>query len=890
MKRFLLDLQPQADPAAIIEQNDVRFSVLTSRLMRLEYSPEGVFEERPSQAFWYRRQPVPEFQTSARGGQLLIETEHLRLCYHAGGNGFTPQNLSIEQKTNGEIWRYGDQDRGNLLGTIRTLDRVCGKTNLEPGLLSRTGWTLVDDTDSLVFNAQGWLEPRSSAPGMQDLYFFGYGHDYQACLRDFSQVAGPTPLVPRWALGNWWSRYWEYTQKELLALMAAFQAKDVPLSVCIIDMDWHITDTGNESSGWTGYTWNRDLFPAPGRLLQTLHEKDLKIALNLHPAEGVHPHEEMYAQMAERMGIDPGSGTPVPFDLTDAKFVEAYFELLHHPQEALGIDFWWLDWQQGAETKLRNLDPLWWLNHLHSYDLGRDGTKRPFIFSRWGGLGNHRYPIGFSGDTVVSWESLAFQPYFTATAANVGYGWWSHDIGGHMGGIEDAELYTRWVQFGVFSPILRLHSTKNPFHERHPWGYDAQTFQIVRDAMQLRHALIPYLYSMAWRNHREALAPVQSMYHHSPEREEAYACPQQYTFGTELIAAPFTAPAEGATGLSRQVVWLPQGDWFHFFSAEHYQGGRWYALYGDLGDMPVFAKAGAIVPLGPKQGWGNVPNPDELHVHLFPGADNEFTLYEDDGGTSAYLEGEYCLTKLIQKWNGDRLSFRIEAPSGTYGRVLPDARKYSLYIHAIQEPVDVRVLVQGLEIAIDSKYDQDRETLTLDNIVLRQTDDLRLEMRSKGASLLAKRDRTAEKIFKMLKAFRLDTWQKQRIFKQLKTTQFDHKVLSRNTNQLCSSQTRALLEVLCQAGVHFVDTTSEPEYWVLWNNLEDADMRYTHKQWQVPERSWKEPLFEVQQGIIPRFKRINAHVERGDDPEEWFHVCQNELVVDITDILRLTMS
>jgi hypothetical protein len=150
-----------------------------------------------------------------------------------------------------------------------------------------------------------------------------------------------------------------------------------------------------------------------------------------------------------------------------------------------------MDWQQGRRTAGSDLDPLWWLNHLHFLDLGRNPARRSFAFSRWGGLGSHRYPVGFSGDTVVSWRSLAFQVHFTATAANVAFGWWSHDIGGHMEGIEDAELYVRWLQFGVFSPILRLHSTQNPFHERRPWGWDAQTLALARSAMRLRHALIP---------------------------------------------------------------------------------------------------------------------------------------------------------------------------------------------------------------------------------------------------------------------------------------------------------------------------------------------------------------------------------------------------------------
>jgi alpha-glucosidase (family GH31 glycosyl hydrolase) len=110
---------------------------------------------------------------------------------------------------------------------------------------------------------------------------------------------------------------------------------------------------------------------------------------------------------AETLSVDPASGEPVAFDIANPAFADAYFTILHHPHEADGVDFWWLDWQQGTQTKVQGLDPLGWLNHLHFYYLGRDGRKRPFIFSRWGGLGNHRYPIGFSGDTVVSWESLA---------------------------------------------------------------------------------------------------------------------------------------------------------------------------------------------------------------------------------------------------------------------------------------------------------------------------------------------------------------------------------------------------------------------------------------------------------------------------------------------------
>ena len=437
-KHFQIPFEPVADPAAVVLAPEVRFTVLASRLLRLEYSPDEQFEDRPTQTFWYRRQPVPPFEVARSRELLEITTEHLILRYRLGSSGFTPDSLSIELLDAGNLWRYGDTDAANLLGTARTLDQSSGRLELEPGLLSRSGWALVDDSQRPVFGAQGWVEGRSSpaSPDL-DLYFFGYGRAYLDCLRDFCRIAGAVPLIPRWALGNWWSRFWAYTQEELVALMREFEAHEVPLSVCVVDMDWHITQTGYRrtgwtgytwkheprrgeaatilregSTGWTGYTWNRELFPDPEGLMAWLHRKGLRVTLCLHPHEGVHPHESKYVEMAEAMEMDPAGQKPVPFDLPDPRFARAYFEILHHPLEQQGVDFWWIDWQQGSQTKLPGLDPLWWLNHTHFQDLGRDGIKRPFIFSRWGGLGNHRYPIGFSGDTFATWDSLA--AYFGA--------------------------------------------------------------------------------------------------------------------------------------------------------------------------------------------------------------------------------------------------------------------------------------------------------------------------------------------------------------------------------------------------------------------------------------------------------------------------------------------
>jgi alpha-glucosidase (family GH31 glycosyl hydrolase) len=499
--------------------------------------------------------------------------------------------------------------------------------------------------------------------------------------------------------------------------------------------------------------------------------------------------------MASRLGINPNMHVPVRFNIADPEFATAYFELLHHPEEERGVDFWWLDWQQGTTSGLKGLDPLWWLNHLHFHDLGRGGEKRPFIFSRWGGLGNHRYPIGFSGDTYVNWNSLAFQPYFTATAANVGYGWWSHDIGGHMFGLEEGELYARWVQFGLFSPIFRLHSTKNPFQERRPWGYDAEVLRVTREAMQLRHAFIPYLYSMAWRNHREGLSLVRPMYHEYPTEAAAYASPQQYLYGTELMAAPFTSPAHSETRLSRQAVWLPKGDWYDFFSGEYYGGGRTVVKYGRLEDIPVFAKAGAIVPLGPKVGWGGVGNPDELHLHLFAGADGRFVLYEDDGETTAYLDGVYALTEISQTWRQRELIVNIQAPTGDMLH-MPDQRSITFYFHGVREPGILALMVDGVDQKISTSYYPELERFVVQDVNLPIRANLRLELIADNNTLLSHRDRIEETCCLMLNAFHLETVTKSGIADYLPKVRTNPGLLDEFTPTLKEAQMRALLDII----------------------------------------------------------------------------------------------
>jgi len=782
----------KANPNAIIQLGPVRFTVLTARLIRMEYNPKGIFEDRPTQIFWCRECSVPEFSQTIDDRRIIIETKDLILKYQIQDLGFHENTLQIKLKDSGFVWKFSQPNNTNLKGTIRTLDQVNGQVPLNPGLIARTGWSVIDDSESLVFNDEGWLETRSTHPKAKDLYFFGYGHDYTECIVDFQRLSGNAPLLPRFVLGNWWSRYWAYHQDELIELMKEFQRRDVPLTVCIVDMDWHITDTGNESSGWTGYTWNNDLFPDPKHFLDELHRLGLKTALNLHPASGIFPHEAQYETMAQRIGVDPETKQPIPFDITDPEFTEAYFDILHHPLEDMGVDFWWLDWQQGTRTKMKGMDPLFWLNHLHFYDRARDGVTRPLILSRWGGLGSQRYPIGFSGDTYVTWETLHFLPYFTASAANVGYGWWSHDIGGHMGGVEEPELYLRWVQYGVFSPILRLHSTNNPFHERRPWGYDAETERLASQALRLRHALIPYLYTASWRNYKDGILPIRPMYHLYPGNNHAYICPNEYTFGSELIAAPFTTPRDKDTRLSRQVVWFPEGYWFDFFSGEHYQGEGWYAVYGPLERIPVCAKAGGIIPLSPSSGWDGMALPDALAIHIFPGSDNTYQLYEDDGETLAYQQGEYTLTTFKQRWSHNETSFEIEAVEGNTD-LLSEERVYKLIFHAINNPETISMMKNNKQVNVSWNYNEAHHQLIITDLILPVSSDVIIKLHH-PEKIMWLEDPRKKRLLRMLEIFRMDTYVKSSLTERIDEFMTHPMILMDYADRMKESHLLALVE------------------------------------------------------------------------------------------------
>ncbi len=710
---------PVADPRAVVLAGSARFTVLTPQLIRMEWANDGKFEDHASFAFVNRALPVPQFTRQiGPGHRVVLQTSALKLVYDpADTDGkFTADDLTVSFSLNGKevVWKPGIEDAGNLLGTARTLDTARGGVKLEPGLISRDGWTLVDDSTRPLFDsadfsfrsgeqsAWPWVMLRPAGE-RQDWYFFGYGHDYKGALRDFTRVAGKIPLPPRFAFGAWWSRYWSYSDQEFEQLLQQFQTHEIPLNVLVIDIDWHPTfnqvvgnnkvDASGHRLGWTGYSWNKLLFPDPAGFLASVHDQGLKTTLNIHPASGIQPWEDSYPAMASSMGIDPASKQYVPFDITDKKFADNYLKYVIHPLERQGIDFFWLDWQQEDATKLPGVNPTFWLNYVFFTDKERE-QKRALLFHRWGGLGNHRYQIGFSGDTISVWDSLAFQPYFTATAANVGYTYWSHDIGGHMPGAIEPELYLRWIQWGIFSPILRTHTTKNPEAERRIWAYPEPYSDLMRQGFVRRNAMQPYIYTEARKTHDTGVGFLRPLYYDWPEATEAYDAKNEYMFGDNILADPITQPVAKGSQLAQTTVWLPPGDWFEWDTGAHLQGPATLERSFSLSQIPVYVKAGSIIPMQPAAHLPNTST-EPLILSVFPMNDGQvstYRFYEDAGDTPGYEHGDSAWTPIRASLNGDGTLLNVSvAPVEGHYPGMPTERAYEVRLPGSWPPSAVSV-------------------------------------------------------------------------------------------------------------------------------------------------------------------------------------------------------
>ena len=712
-KHLIVKTAPKANPENMAFWKDYRVTVLGDRIFRLEKSENKRFRDEATTRIWFRNVAKQDFSVDATENDLTIKTSCVTLV-------IKEDREDCYAIIDGHKKALDNSE--NLKGTARTLDGYNGDTfndtgkliTLEDGVCSLSGIAVLDDSKSEVLNDCGEIEKRY-AEGT-DEYIFAFGNDYRGAIKALYAICGSVPIIPRFALGNWWSRCKKYSDEEYLICLHRFEEHEVPLSVATIDMDWHysaqldeqkgITKSGRNTPfyggncGWTGYSWNTELFPDHKKFLKQVREKGLKVTLNLHPADGVRWFEDSYSDMAKAMGKDPTVGEKIAFDIFNPVFVNAYFSVLHRPHENDGVNFWWIDWQQGTVAGSLGIDPLWALNHYHYLDNNQNGEG--LILSRYAGVGSHRYPLGFSGDTIRSWKTLQYLPCFTATASNVGYGWWSHDIGGYYDGEQNNEMYLRFVQYGIFSPISRYHSAGS--FTKEPWAYLNGACAIACDFMRFRHKLVPFLYTCAYAANKNADMLVEPLYYYHQKESEAYKYKNEYYFGKTLLVAPIVTPEE-KDGYARVNVWLPKGNWTDIFTGDMYsiekEEGEKKTLLRTLESIPVLAKSGTILPLSEDKGNGT-SNPVKMTVKVFNG-NGKFEMYED--GIESGIQGEF-FTLFETSENAAESGMKIQSlkiSSRGESAVIPKNRTISVRFENIEKG-ETSVFINGKKVENERIY------------------------------------------------------------------------------------------------------------------------------------------------------------------------------------------
>ena len=588
---FKLDNQNKfSNPKAVFKGETYRITVLSDILIRLEYDEAGIFFDNYTELVKNRNFPLIEFDVQEDNKFLVITTKHFRLQYLKEkpfvGSTFAPDsNLRINLLDTDKVWYFKHDEARNFGSVVENIDtkevyiskaeQILSENDKtksknkntkmdkirardvfvkRKGLYSTDGFVSIDDSSSLIIDNEGYL----SVPEKKriDTYVFLYRRDFGECLKDYFTLIGNPPLIPKYALGIWWYKDQRYDFDSIKDLVFNFNKYEIPVSTILLGEYWHIKDKNDDKKYVSGFTFDRDLFPNPKEFSDYLHDRGIRLGLKINPSEGIHPHEFKFQEFASELEITDNQ--TIPFNAFDKKFISAYLDKLINPLYNDGVDFFFIDYLT------RDSNQLTALNYYHINDFKKFNNNRGLELPRISGNAPASYPIYFSGETIVSWDTLKKVPELTSRAANLGLTWYSHDIGGFKEGMEDQELYLRYVQLGCFQPIFRFASTKGHYYKREPWRWDLKTFTIVKDYCTLRARLVSYLYAEGYKYHKIGTPVVQPLYYKVPEIYDEVLYCNEYYFGSELLVAPITKPKDLIMNRAIEQIYLPEGTWYDF--------------------------------------------------------------------------------------------------------------------------------------------------------------------------------------------------------------------------------------------------------------------------------------------------------------------------------------
>jgi len=660
-----------ANSENVIQGSCFRISVLTERLIRLEYHPNGIFNDLESTLIKFRNFPKAKFEHQEDGRYLVIKSKYFTLSYTKeksfdAGKVMPMANLKVDLVGTDRSWYYNHPEVKNYKGNIIAVDGSLDDAKPRNGLYSIDGFASINDSNNYVFDNDGKMYQRDGK-GI-DIYLFMYNNDFNLALRDYFTLTGYPAMIPRYALGNWWSRDLNYTSDDLREVVNNFEKSEIPLSVLLLDKGWHINNSDSNKEVRTGYTFNKELINDPAELIKELHEKNIRVGLNLNMADGIYPNEEEYSKIAAMFNITDNK--IIAFDPLNPRLLDAIYQVMVSPLTKLGIDFYWND----IDSNTLNVNKLFLVNKSLYENKNINASGHKMILARNGLIATHRYPITYTGKTIVGWEGLRKAIKHQAMAANIGVSWLSSDVNGNYGGVEEEELYVRAIEQATFGPIVRFNAPRGRYYRKEPWRWNAKTIEIVSRFLKLRHRLIPYLYTLAYNYHKKGDLVIKPLTYKYPWVYDDSTYKYEYLLGDNILVSPIITKKDTLINRTIHRVFIPEGIWYDFITGKKFPGNKEYISFYRDEDYPIFIRRGGIIPLtNDKENLNSVDNPKSLEIHIFPGESNTFNLYEDKDDN----EDKHLITQIDYNYLPSNYTVIIRNLEGDRG-VVSDKRNYKI--------------------------------------------------------------------------------------------------------------------------------------------------------------------------------------------------------------------
>lgn len=660
------DLIPEAKN--IITGDKYRFSILSPRLIRIEYNKDNIFENRATSLVVKRNFGPTNFNIEQTELSLIITTEYFTITY-VKGTPMTSKNLKVKVNGTDREWYPGNKEIRNLGSINYSLDYLDNNLKLDKGLYSFDGFATIDDSTNFVLENDIFIKREST----YDMYLFVYNKDLGLCLQDYFNLTGYPPMIPRYTLGTWWYKNDIYNMYDIDNILKEFSDNHLPISIFLLGDKWHNTEEN--------FTYNRTLFDT-NILNKYYKSKKVKFGLTVNPSLPITPKDPLFNTLSN--SINNYNNKYLSFIPLTNNTINIYLNNIISNLKSTGINIFNIDYYNEKDKQ-----GLFLLNHYHYAiaNLNEVGV----ILSRNPGIAPHRYPIIYSGKTKVSWDTLKALPTYNNSAANLGITWHAHAIGGYYGGIEDDELYLRYIQFGVFNPIFILAGDTGKYYKREPWKWNQLNLSVIRTYMQLRNKLIPYIYNEGYNYHEYGVPLIQPLYYKYPKIYDEPNYVNQYFFGSRIMISPIIKKKNIEMNRVVQRIFIPSGIWYDYFSGKKFTGNKYYVNFYKDEDYPIFVKEGSIIPMSLDD---TTAIPNNMEIQIFPaenGLYSSYELYEDDG-ISLSKNNNYIITKMNLDLVENGYKFTINKKEGNLN--VPN-RTYLLRFKNMKNPDKIIINYQG---------------------------------------------------------------------------------------------------------------------------------------------------------------------------------------------------